>query len=109
MTRDVIPLVVREKTQVRLALSTFFPARFTTLLLVSIISSFAGFVASCDKYHSRGVILGFNKSSAIDTTPLSSLWAAYSPYHPAGEYEGSIREGRALTQVDIVSLLSLGV
>ena len=93
------------ENSVRLALSTFFPARFTTLLLVSIISSFAGFPASCDKYHSHDVILGFNKSSAIDTT--SSLWAAYSPYHLAGEYEGSIREGRAVTQVDIVSLLGV--
>ena len=97
----------REKIGLCLALSSFFLACFSILLLlVTVISSLAGFPTSRDEYHSRTATFGFDKSSAIDKAPLSSLWASYSPYHPAGEYEGSIREGCVVTQVNIVSQAS---
>ena len=97
---------VRE-TGLCFALSAFFfPCFISLLLLVTVIPSLPRFPASRDEYHSRDAAFGFNTSSSIDMAPLSPLWTSYSPYHPAGEYEGSIREGRVATQVNIVSRVS---
>ena len=99
----------REKIGLCLKLSFFFLACFAILsLFVTVISSLARFpVLSRDEYHGRGVTFGFNTLSTVDNTSLSSLWAYNSPYHPAGEYEGSIREGCVVTQVNIVSSFPL--
>ena len=99
----------REKIGRCLILSSLFLACFSILLLlVTVISSLTGFpVLSRNGYHSLGAMFGFDTSSAIDKAPLSSLWASHSPYHPAGEYEGSTREGCVVTQVNIVSSFPL--
>lgn len=82
-----------------LGLFTLFLACFTSIvLLVNLIPP----PALRDEYHSRSVVW-FDQ---LATVPLPTLWASYSPYHPAGEFEGSTREGCVVSQVNIVSSVS---
>ena len=83
--------------------SALFVACFTSLLLlVNFVPPPEGFPASRDGYYSRGAS-GFEK---LASAPLSTTWAYYSPYHPAGKFEGSTRGGCVVSQVNIVSLLA---
>jgi hypothetical protein len=100
-----LQLSPQEKLKLRLTLFALCLASFTSLLLfINVVSPQEGFSALRDEYHSRDVISAFNKSSSIATEPLSSYWAYYSPYHPAAKFEGSVREGCVVSQVNIVSL-----
>lgn len=101
-----LQLSQQEKIKLHLtlfALFALFLACFTgILLLVDAVSSPGAFPPSRDEYHSRG-------ASELDRLPFASLWALwayYSPYHPAGKFEGSTRKGCIVSQVNIVSSVS---
>ena len=91
-----------ERLRFCLALAASFTACLSLLLLVIFVSSPVRFPDSPDEYQIRRVTPESDTPSSTTAKPLSSLWAPYSPYHPAGNYEASIREGRVLPQVNIV-------
>ena len=95
-----LQLSQQEEIKHRLTLFTFFIACFTGLfLLVSPVSSPEGFPVPSNESRSSGV-------PALDKLAenvLPASWAYYSPYRPAGKFEGSTREGCVISQVNIVS------
>ena len=91
-----------ERLRLCLALVAPFTACLSLLLLVILVSSPVRFPDSPDEYQIRRVIPESDTPSSTTAEPLSSLWAPYSPYYPAGDYEASIREGCVLSQVNIV-------
>lgn len=101
-----LQLSPQEKVKLRLAVFTFFGTCFTSLFLLLNVVSPEGFPTFRDEYYSRGVIPDFDKTS-ITAGPLSSSWAYYSPYRPAGKFEGLTPEGCVVSQVNIVSFFSL--
>jgi len=103
-----LQLSPQEKLKLRLALFTLLVACSTGIfLLVNVVSSPEGFPVFRGEYRSRGVTEGLDKLAPIASEPLSSSWAYYSPYHPAGKFEGSTRESCVVSQVNIVSSVSL--
>jgi len=93
-----LELSPEEKIKLRVALFALFAACLTGLsLFVDVVSSPARFPA----YHTRGV-LGSDKLASVAV----GSWAYYSPYHPAGKFEGSTRDGCVVSQVNIVSSFS---
>jgi len=94
----------QEKLKLRLALFALFVACSTSIfLLVNAFSSPWGFPVFRGEYRSRGL----DQLAPIAAEPLSSSWAYYSPYNPAGKFDGSTREGCVVSQVNIVSSVSL--
>ncbi|KAF9645613.1 phosphoglycerate mutase-like protein [Thelephora ganbajun] len=97
-----LELSPQEKVKLRLALFAFFAACLTTLLLlVNVVSSPEG-LPTHDEYHSQGTIFGSSELGPTAKGSISVSWASYSPYHPAGKFEGSTREGCVVSQVSIL-------
>ena len=100
-----LALSQQEKARLYLTLSTFSAACFAGLLLfMSVIPFPEVFPALRGDYRSRGTTSrSDNLQPLTGTHRPSSSWAAYSPYHPAGRYERTVREGCVVSQVNIVS------
>ncbi|KAF9778341.1 phytase [Thelephora terrestris] len=95
-------LTRQEKVQLCLALFAYIIACLGLLLLLVALFAPDRFPASRDEFQSSRVTPGSDRASSTTLKPLSSLWAPYSPYHPAGKYEAPIREGCVLSQVNIL-------
>ena len=103
-----LQLSPQEKFRLRFTIFAFFFACSTSLfLLVDVVSSPEGSSTLRDESHNRGVISAFDKPPSIAKAPLSSYWAYYSPYHPAGKFKGSTPKRCVVSQVNIVSFFFL--
>lgn len=93
----------QERLDLCLVLSALFTASLTgLLLLVNLASSQDRSSPLPAEFQSRGVTFGFGRPFPLHSQPLSSSWAPYSPYHPAGKYEDPTREGCVVSQVNIL-------
>ena len=112
LRRRKIPEMSRQHiATLRLTLSTLF---LTFLIIASLFANFASSPHRSqtllppptqhhhdgDPHRNGGVL---DALAEMATKSFSESWAYYSPYHPAAPFEGSMREGCAVSQVNIVS------
>ena len=100
-----IEMSPQEKARFRLIFFALSLASFTSLWLsASVLSSPHKSSSSHGGYHA---ISELDKPPSIAKEPLSSYWAYYSPYHPAGKFHGSTPKGCVVSQVNIVNFFSI--